>query len=699
MRHGDQDAVVTTEAVSESAEAAPAGQPEMIEQDLLRFVWVADPRISPDGQQVAFTRVWVEVETDSYRSQIWIADVGSGNVRALTSGGFDLQPRWSPDGSRLAFIRKPDPKTPGQIFVLPVNGGEATPVTALEGGASDPAWSPDGLRLAFLSAHNPELDLPGRKKPVHEPARIVTRPVFRDNDLGFFDDDHRDHVWVVGCEGEGARALTRGPIPDGPPQWSRDGAWILFVADRRPEPWFGLEQSKLYAVSPDLEAPTDGAGLQVVVEARGAITAFAESRDGRMAVIAPVSEVFRSYEQPRLQIGAGTWPRSLEVVAAEHDYPFGEGINSDQHPPRGGAQVPLAFSDDRAVITVTARHGASYLVRVELAGGRVTDITAPGLDIISGTCTPDGRWWALSAGSPKTPGDLVLVDAQSGATRTLWSPNRAWLEGLAAGDIEEIRYPSFDGQEIQGWIVKPPDFDPSRTYPLVLEIHGGPHTAYGMGYFHEFQVLAAAGYVVLYTNPRGSTSYGQAFANTIQYRFPEEDARDLIAGVDAVVARGYVDERRLGVTGGSGGGLLTNWLLTRTERFAAAVTQRCVSDWTNMYTSSDFALFTPFWFRKPPFEDMEEWRGRSPLTFVERVTTPLMVIHSEEDWRTPIAQGEAMFRALKQLGKPTVMVRFPGESHELSRSGAPSRRVENQRHIRRWFDHWLMGKPAPEYGV
>jgi dipeptidyl aminopeptidase/acylaminoacyl peptidase len=220
---------------------------------------------------------------------------------------------------------------------------------------------------------------------------------------------------------------------------------------------------------------------------------------------------------------------------------------------------------------------------------------------------------------------------------------------------------------------------------------------YGVSFFHEFHLLAAAGYVVLYTNPRGSTTYGQEFGNIIQYRYPGDDARDLLAGVDELLKRGYVDAKRLGVTGGSGGGLLTNWIVTQTDRFAAAVTQRCVSDWMSFYSSADFTLFTPTWFRKPPFEDPQEYLERSPVTLASRIRTPLMIIHSEEDWRTPIGQGEAMFRALKQQRKPAVMIRFPGENHDLSRSGTPSRRVQNVRHIRQWFDHWLLGKTVKEY--
>jgi dipeptidyl aminopeptidase/acylaminoacyl peptidase len=302
-------------------------------------------------------------------------------------------------------------------------------------------------------------------------------------------------------------------------------------------------------------------------------------------------------------------------------------------------------------------------------------------------------------GDARTPGDLMLFDAGTGEVRKLWGPNDALLAGLRLGTVEEFWYPSFDGRRIQGWIMKPPDFSPSRRYPLVLNIHGGPHTAFGTAFMHEFQMLAGAGYVVLYTNPRGSTTYGQDFGNIIQYRYPGDDYRDLLSAVDHVIARGYVDDKRLGVTGGSGGGLLTNWVVTHTDRFAAAITQRCVSEWASMWYSSDFSMFLPYWFRKHPYEDAAEYQSRSPVHLVDRITTPLMVIHSEEDWRTPIGQGEAMFRALIARRKPTVMVRFPGENHELSRSGTPSRRVQNQEHIRRWFDHWLMGKDAPEYGV
>jgi dipeptidyl aminopeptidase/acylaminoacyl peptidase len=677
------------------------GRRPVRDDDLLRFTWIADPRMSPDGARIAFTRVWVDAAADEYRTALSIAEP-DGTVRPLTFGPGDAQPRWSPDGRFLAFVRSPGGKEPAQLFVLPLAGGEAARVCRLAKGASEPAWSPDGRRIAFLSGTNPALDEPEKEKPKHEPGRVVTRPVFRDNDEGFLDLDHMRQVWVVEVENGTPRPITTGPFVCGPPRWSADGARIQFVSDRRPEPWFGLDASVLYAVTPDRASPAATDDLEVVVDYGGLISAFTGDDRGRIAALGYRNGLEpRSYVLPRLLRCEGPLPRrEARDAAPECPDEFGGSLIADQHPPRGGGAVPLAYAGDgRSVLCALARHGGASLARVELESGAVTPLTPPDRDLIAGTASADGRHWALTFGSTSRPGDLYRLDAESGALARVWAPNEAAFADLALGEVEEFWYPSFDGTRIQAWLVKPPGFDPARKYPLVLEIHGGPHTAYGCSFFHEFHHLVGAGYLVLYSNPRGSTTYGEAFANCIQYRFPGDDARDLLAGVDTVLARGYVDPARLGVAGGSGGGLLTNWLITQTDRFAAAVTQRCVADWASFCYSADFTMFVPFWFRQPPYADPREYLDRSPVAFAERITTPLMIIHSEEDWRTPIGQGEAMFRALKQQRKPAVMVRFPGENHELSRSGTPSRRVQNQRHIRAWFDRWLLGVPAPEYGV
>ena len=690
-----------TTASRPGAGAKDAPRP-MRGDDLLRFVWIADPQISPDGERVAFTRVHVDAEADEYRTSLWIASVAGGAPRPLTFGQYDMQPRWSPDGRMLAFVRKPDAKKPGQLHVLPMGGGEARAITSLAKGVAEPAWSLDGTRIAFLSGTNPALDDEKKEPPKNHPARIVTRAEWRMNGEDFRDAEHLDHVWVVGVESGAPRQLTYGRrFAESQPRWSRDGHRIYFLSDRREQPWFEHESNDLWAVSPDAEKPTDGRGLERITEFLGPILGYAEGPDGAIAAVGSVRTPgeFHTFEANDVLLFEGKGSsRAPRVLTSAWDFDVWGDIAGDQHPPRGGGMQPLGWADGgKSVLVTVGRHGASLLARVDRASGAVEEWTPASHEIIAGTVSADGARVAVTVGSHTRPGDLGVVDAKRKSLTRLWGPNDAMLSGIALSEVEEIWYESFDGRKVHGWIVKPPGFDPKKKYPLILEIHGGPHVAFGVGFFHEFHALAAAGYVVLYTNPRGSTTYGWEFANLIQYAYPGDDYSDLMAGVDEMLRRGYVDESRMGVTGGSGGGLLTNWIVTKTTRFKAAITQRCVTDWATMYYSADFSMFTPWWFKKPPYEDPGEYSVRSPVAYLEQIETPLMVIHSEEDWRTPIAQGETMFRALLQRKKPTVMVRFPGESHELSRSGAPSRRLQNQNHIRGWFDRWLMGASKPEY--
>jgi dipeptidyl aminopeptidase/acylaminoacyl peptidase len=331
------------------------------------------------------------------------------------------------------------------------------------------------------------------------------------------------------------------------------------------------------------------------------------------------------------------------------------------------------------------------LIRVDAESGAVSHVFKGTHTVQSYTAATDGRLAALVS-TPINIGDVFIVDSAAGGPRQITRVNEDLFKNIRLSEPEEIWWTAPDGKRIQGWLLHPPDFDKSKKYPFILEIHGGPHSAYGNVFTHEFHWMAAKGYVVLFPNPRGSSNYGQEFGNIIQYRYPGDDYLDLMAGVDAVLKRGYVDEKRLGVTGGSGGGLLTNWTITQTDRFAAAVSQRSIADWAGFWFTADFSLFTPFWFRKAPWEDPADFVARSPITHVANVKTPLMLIDGDDDLRTPPSDGgEMMFRALKYLKVPTVMVRFPGETHELSRSGKPRHRVERLRHIVGWFDQWLQG--------
>jgi dipeptidyl aminopeptidase/acylaminoacyl peptidase len=337
---------------------------------------------------------------------------------------------------------------------------------------------------------------------------------------------------------------------------------------------------------------------------------------------------------------------------------------------------------------------------VDVGGAKPEAVTRGDHELMSYTATADAGRFALVVSTPSVIGDLQLLDAASGRMTRLTSFNDALFAELTLTAPEEITYASFDGQKIQAWVQRPPGFERGRRYPLILNIHGGPHAAYGYTFDHEFQWMAAKGYVVLYPNPRGSSAYGQAFGNLIQHRYPGDDHKDLMAGVDELIRRGELDAKRLGVTGGSGGGVLTNWAITQTDRFAAAVSQRSIADWAGFWYTADFTLFHKTWFKGAPFEDPADFAARSPITHAAKIRTPLMLIEGEVDHRTPAAEGgEPLFRALKFLKRPVVMVRFPDENHELSRSGKPWHRIERLQHIVGWFDRYLMGEKKPEYDV
>jgi dipeptidyl aminopeptidase/acylaminoacyl peptidase len=677
--------------------ALPLGQERrpISETDLFEFVWVGDARVSPDGTQVVFVRVTVDEKRDTYDTALWVVPTdGSGRALPLTGGPRDSSPRWSPNGSQIVFervVERDGRAQPPQLYVLRMTGGEPRPLTSVPRGASSPAWAPDGRAIAFTSRTGPKDSQPQERKEGERQSdvRVITRATYRSNGGGYSDPDRHNHVWLVdvpaaGEEPAAARQLTDGEFDEQGIVWSPDGKWIYFTSNRVDEPYYQPQDADLYAV------PVSGGDLVKIASIDGAIGAVSPSPDGKRLAFIGSAHVrpVRSYNQADLFVTDATPGSTPRNLTESYDFQIGGGIGGDQRAPRGAAgSTPIWSEDGQSLFVVAAEHGSTNVKRVAVGSGRVEPATTGRHDVMSYADGGRGQL-ALVVSTPTSIGDLFLANAK-GAMKKLTSFNDSLFGSLAQREPEEIWYTSFDGRRIQGWILKPPDFEEGRKYPLILQIHGGPHSAYGYTFTHEFSWMASKGFVVLYTNPRGSTSYGQEFANVIQHDYPGDDYKDLMAGVDEILKRGYIDERRMGVTGGSGGGVLTNWTIGHTRRFAAAVSQRSIADWTGFWYTADFTLFQPTWFKGAPWEDPGDFARRSPITYIANVTTPLMLIEGEDDLRTPPPDGgEQMFRALKYLRRPVVMVRFPGETHELSRSGKPWHRVERLRHIVAWFEKY-----------
>lgn len=678
--------------------AGPAG---LAPESLWKWQFVADPQISPDGSRIAYVHVTVDEARDTYKAAIWVAEVSSGRLRQMTQGeSRDLSPRWSPDGTKLAFLsnrrgvsgqpsaQQPSAsqRAPAQIYILSMDGGEARRVTSLKNGASNIEWSPDGRSIAFNSRVGPEEE-EEKKEGAKERApkeKVIDRLTYRVDGRGYLPEGFT-HIFVVAAEGGEPKQLTDGAFNDGAPAWSPDGRSIAFNAIRKPDADYQLGDSEIYVV------PASGGEPKALTDRRGPDESPVWSPDGRRIAYTGYDEKLLSYTITRLYVmnADGSGKREL---TAQYDRSVGDGVGADVAAPvgGGGGRRDLHWSPDgRRILFTSADRGNSNLRAVAADGGKVEEATRGDHDLSAFSIASNGQVAALLS-APTEPFDLYTFSLDNPSPRRLTSVNAGNLKGVAVSRPEPFWYKSFDGREIQAWVMKPPGFEEGRKYPMILYIHGGPHALYGNNFFHEFQALAARGYVVLFTNPRGSSGYGQEFGNIIHYRYPGDDYKDLMAGVDEALKRGYVDPRRMGVMGGSGGGLLTAWVVGHTNRFAAACSQRGVYDWASFVNSADFNYsFTKRWFRDFPWNDPEDYRTRSPITYVKNITTPLLIIHNEEDWRVPISQGEELYTALKMLQRPVRMVRFPQEPHGLSRMGRPSHRIARIHHILGWMDEHL----------
>jgi acylaminoacyl-peptidase len=661
--------------------------PPLSAADVFEIEQVSDPQIAPDGQRVVYVRQFADVMTDKRYSNLWIAGVDGKDHRPVTTGRrSDSRPRWSPDGGRLAWVSEVDEKQ--QIVVRYMDTGQTHVVTHVETAPGGISWSPDGTQLAFVAlAKEPAPKLASLPTPPEgaqwaDPPQVIDRLVYRFNGKGYLPNGHHQ-VFVVPAEGGTPRQLTSGrfhhgiaSLGDTPDTlWTKDGS-LLVVANRRADWELEPYDTEIHEL-----AVKDGS-LKTLTDRRGPDTNPVLSPDGRRVAYLGQDDRHQGYQLTRLYVmdrdgsGARSLTESLDRDPENPTWaPDGGGIyfTFDEE---GETKLGFVTLDGR-IGTVARQLGSSLSA---YGGGAALSMARNGT-------------LAFTHATPSRPGDVAVLPRGATAPKLLSAVNDDLLSQRRLGSVESFWYESsLDKRRCQGWIVKPPDFDASKKYPLILEIHGGPFANYGERFDLEKQVWAGMGYVVAYVNPRGSTSYGEAFGNLIHHAYPGDDFHDLVSGVDAVVAKGYVDPENLYVGGGSGGGVLTAWTIGRTDRFRAAVSYYPVIDWASWALTSDIPIIgVKYWFPGHPWDHREHYARRSLLSVVKNVKTPTMVLTGEEDWRTPMSESEQYYAALKLLGVEAVLVRVPGEPHGIRRR--PSHHVAKILHIAGWFDRHR--KPSP----
>lgn len=655
---------------------ASADASKFLNTDIFQLEVAADIQISPDGDEVAYVRRSMDIMTDRARSNIWAVSADGDSHRPLLSGADNYSsPRWSPDGGRIAYVSDAEGRG-SEIHVRWMDTGQTAMLTNVAESPSAITWSPDGRYIAFtmfVSADGPKLATPPEKPEGAdwaEPVKVIERLYYRADGRGYLDTGNT-HIFVLSADGGTPRQLTSGDYNHtGPLSWSPDGERIAFSANRVENYELTPTQSEIWTVD-----VSDGA-LTQLTDRVGPDTAPRYSPDGRRIVYLGYDDQKMGYHN------GGVYVMDADggnVTALTEDL---DRTVSEARWAGASNRLYIRYDDSGDVVLASLdMNGRISRVADDLGGASL------GRPYTSGSFSvADNGAYAYTAGTPHRPAD-VAVGHRGGSPRKVTALNDDLLGHKTLGEVEELTWTSAGGLEIEGWIVTPPDFDESKQYPLILEIHGGPFAAYGPHFAAEVQLMAAAGYVVLYTNPRGSTSYGYDFANEIHHNYPSEDYDDLIAGVDAVIERGYIDEDQLFVTGGSGGGVLTAWIVGKTDRFAAAVSAKPVINWISTVLTTDIAAFMPqYWFDSPPWEDVDAYWSRSPLSLVGNVTTPTMLLTGEEDHRTPIPESEQYYQALKLRQIDTALVRVPGASHGIA--SRPSQLIAKVDNILAWFERY-----------
>jgi dipeptidyl aminopeptidase/acylaminoacyl peptidase len=651
-------------------------------EDLSEFRWVDHVRLSPGGDLVAYEVTWADVDARQNRGRVAVSGIEPGAaVRELSGAGKrDHSPEWSPDGRQVAFLSRKGARD--QLFVALAEGGESRQLTSIAEGVLAARWAPDGRSLAFVArvlgdpdavVDDPrpaESEEQARRAPV---ARVVRRLDYKRDGVGFAD-GRCTHLFVVPTGGGEARQLTSGAWSVEGFSWAPDGAALVVAGDAEADADLH-RRSHLYVV--DLEGTR-----RDIVSTPPMLAPTWSPRGDLVAYLTTAHDDGGRQERVWIVPAAGGEARCL---TAAFDRSADGGVITDM---RGahGARIQWSAAGDR-VFFLASGPGIAQLHSVDLAGQVRLELSAEKRVVYDFDVS--GATVAACVSDPASPGEVLV--AAGGQERRLTDAN-PWLRERYVALPERHLFTAEDGLEIEGWLLKPPGFDPAAKHPLVLQIHGGPHSQYGWTFFHEFQVLAGMGFLVLLVNQRGSDGYGEAFKRAVVRDWGGRDHGDLMTALDQLIERtGFVDEARMGVAGGSYGGFMTNWIVGHTDRFAAAVSMRSLTNLVSEYAQHDIVLWGVLEMGPPPWPDTDELWRRSPIRYVREIRTPLLLLHGEMDLRCAISQAEELFGALRLLGREVEMVRFPGESHDLSRGGRPDRRVERLRRIAGWFGSHLLG--------
>ncbi len=640
--------------------------------DVFDLEYASDPQISPDGERVAYVRNFFDIMTDRARSNLWIVSADGADHRALTSGNENHSaPRWSPDGSKLLYVSGEDGSS--QLYLRWMDTGQTVKLTNLTSSPGAVSWSPDGSRIVFSmlvsEKSEPFAKMPAKPEGAEwaEPPRVITKLRYRYDGQGY-PPQGRYQYFVIPAEGGAARQLTDGSFDHrAPVSWSPDSKSFVFSANRREDADYQARNTEIY------ELQLADRSIRALTDREGPDNEPAVSPDGKQIAYTGYDDRLMGYNVVRLYVmdrdGGNSRPAAggfdRDVVNPTWS---GDGRIYFQYDDQGVTKIGYTTSDE-AVEPLAQHIGGTTLGRPYPSG--------------SFTMSRGGRV-AYTVNRPERPADIAWKARRFGETR-LTALNEDLLGHKSLGRMQAVSWKSSaDGRDIQGWALLPPGIEEGEKRPLVLEIHGGPFSNYGERFSAEGWLYAAAGYVVLFSNPRGSTSYGEEFGNLIHHDYPGQDYDDLMSGVDAMIERGWADPDRLFVTGGSGGGVLSAWIVGKTNRFKAAVVAKPVINWYAWILTTDIMpTIYNRWFPGPPWEHAEHYLRRSPISLVGNVTTPTMVMTGEADLRTPIPESEEFYQALKLRKVDTALVRIPGAYHDIT--ARPSNLIAKVAHVLEWF--------------